>query len=321
MVQNTDSEMTGSSGLLGASRNGRSSINRRGRPSSTAIGSLRWRAIEGLRPEDERVCYDNLAIDFMGLPWSRFTRNRLVRRLLIRQSDKDYIGIGGFTVARTRYIDELLKSQIAEGIKQLVIMGAGYDSRAYRFSELQQGGVKVFEVDQPDTQVLKMTRVATLLGSLPKHVVYVHVDLDTEKLEVNLVKNGYNRNLNTLFIWEGVMMYLTAESIDRTLSFIADNSGDGTCVVFDYLYESAVDGSSGLKEAEMMRKKCARLGEPLIFGLKEDAVGEFLSRRGFSLVQNITAKSLKETYFKGKGQQRKVLPLGAVACAGVRHRT
>jgi len=284
--------------------------------SMTSKETLRWRAIESLRPEDERVCYDNIAYDFMDPPWRRITKNRFMRKLLIRQSNKDYIGTGGLVVARTRYIDEFLKAQIAEGIKQLVILGAGYDSRAYRFSLLEKG-VKVFEVDHPDTQLLKMWKVKTMLGSMPKHVVYVHVDFAGEKLEINLPKNGYDRQLKTLFIWEGVMMYLTAESVDRTLAFISGYSGEGSCVVFDYLFESAIDGTSKLREAEMMRKHCARLGEPLLFGVKDDAIGELLSSRGFSLLENTAATSLKDAYFKGEGQQRKVFPLAAVACARV----
>ena len=286
--------------------------------SMTSKETLRWRAIESLRPEDERVCYDNMANDFMDRPWQSFSRNRFMRKLLIRQSNKDFIGMGGFIVARTRYIDEFLKAQIAEGIKQLVILGAGYDSRAYRFNLLDVG-MKVFEVDHPDTQVLKMMKVKMVLGSMPKHAIYVHVDFAHEKLEINLPKNGYDSGLKTLFIWEGVTMYLPEESVNRTLAFIAAYSGEGSCVIFDYLFESAIDGTSQLKEAQMMRMHCAKLREPLHFGLKEDAVGGFLLSRGFSLLENTTATSLKNTYFKGKAQQRKVFPLAAIVCAKVRH--
>ena len=303
-----------SSSFASSPPKGRVSTRRIKKGSMTSKETLRWRAIESLRPEDERVCHDNLANSFMDPPWLRISGNRFVRKLLIRQSNRDYIGMGGFTVARTRYIDEFLKAQIAEGIKQLVILGAGYDSRAYRFN-LSEQGVKVFEVDHPDTQLLKMLKVKAMLGSMPKHVVYVHVDFASEKLDINLPKNGYNRQLKTLFIWEGVTMYLTAESVDRTLAFMSGSSGEGSSVVFDYLFESALDGTSQLKEAEMMKTNCAKLGEPLLFAVKVEAIGEFLSRRGLSLLENTTAPSLKDAYFRGKGQQRKVFTLAAVACA------
>ena len=318
MNPNANSQRTNGGGFAAGSTKAGVSTTRGQRGSMTSKETLRWRAIESLRPEDERVCYDNMANDFMDPSWRSITRNRFMRKLLIRQSNKDFIGMGGFIVARTRYIDEFLKDQIAEGIRQLVILGAGYDSRAYRFS-LFESGVVVFEVDHPDTQLLKMTKVRTIQGSMPKHVVYVHVDFAHEKLEVNLPKNGYDSRLKTLFIWEGVTMYLTAESVDRTLAFIGGYSGEGSCVIFDYLLESALDGTSQLKEAEMMRSHCARLGEPLLFALKENAIGKFLPSRGFDVLENTAAKSLKDAYFRGKGKQRKVFPLAAIACAKVRH--
>jgi len=318
MIPNAHSQQTNGSGFAASSTKAGVSITRGQRGSMTSKETLRWRAIESLRPEDERVCYDNIANDFMDRPWHSITRNRFMRRLLIRQSNKDYIGMGGFIVARTRYIDEFLKAQIEEGIKQLVILGAGYDSRAYRFS-LFESGIKVFEVDHPNTQLLKIMKVIKILGSMPKHVVFVHVDFAREKLEINLPKNGYDSRLKTLFIWEGVTMYLTAESVDQTLAFIASYSGEGSCVIFDYLFESALDGTSQLKEAEMMTSHCARLGEPLRFALKDDTIEEFLSSRGFRLLENTAATSLKDAYFKGRGQQRKVFQLGAVLSAMVEH--
>jgi methyltransferase (TIGR00027 family) len=300
------------------SRNAKPSVIKRGRPSRSSRTTLQCRAMESLRPAEEQVCHDTLALKFMGAVWVKMARNRFMKRLLIRQLDRDYTGMYGFIVARTRYIDEFLKAQIEEGIKQLVILGAGYDSRAYRFNQLQEG-VKVFEVDQPYTQRLKLWTVGKALGSFPRKVVYVPIDFASEKLEVNLPKGGYQGKLKTLFIWEGVTMYLTAQAVDRTLAFIAGASGEGSSVVFDYLFESALDGTSGLREAEKLRRNCARMREPLLFGIKDNTIEEFLSSRGFSLLENVTAKSLKDAYFKGKAQQRKIFPLQAIACAKVRH--
>jgi methyltransferase (TIGR00027 family) len=279
--------------------------------------TLTYRAIESLRPTDEQVCSDTIASSFMGALWSRIARIRIVTRLLIRSVDRDQSGSPTFVVARTRYIDDFLKLQIEDGIKQLVILGGGYDSRAYRFTRLQQGGVRVIEVDQPYTQRLKVWTVGKALGSFPKNVVYVPLDFAIEKLAVKLPKAGYQGNLKTLFIWEGVTMYLTAEAVDQTLAFIA-SSGEGSCIVFDYLFESVVDGTSGSLEAEILRRSCAAMHEPLLFGIEDNTIERFLSSRGFSLLENVTSKALKDAYFGGKGQQRKLFPLQAIACARVR---
>ncbi len=286
---------------------------------TTSKGSLRSRAVESLRPEDERVCYDSLAGKFLGPLWVLFCRNRFMKWNQIRRMDRENSGTPGWVVARTRYIDDFLKARLGEGFKQLVILGAGYDSRAYRFDKLLEG-TKIFEVDHPDTQKIKMWTVGKMLGQFPKNLTYVHVDFSSETLEVNLPENGYDKNLKTLFIWEGVTMYIMPQAVDQTLAFIANNSGEGSIVIFDYLFASALDKTLPSKEAEGLRSRYARIGQPLLFGLKEGSIEEFLASRGFDLVENMAAQSLKDAYFKGKGQQRKVSPLAEIVCARVKQR-
>jgi methyltransferase (TIGR00027 family) len=136
----------------------------------------------------------------------------------------------------------------------LVILGAGYDTRAYRFDKLKEE-VKVFEVDHPATQKVKIEKVSKALGSLPGHVVYVSVDFEKERLDKKLSESGYNKSLKTLFIWEGVTMYLTAEAVDETLAFVAGNSGKGSSIIFNYIFRSVLDGTCELEYAP----KVARL--------------------------------------------------------------
>ena len=288
------------------------------RVSMSAQGTLRWRATESLRPDDERICYDPVASKLMGPFWSRMSGVGFIRRRLIRQLDREDTGMANWIVGRTRYIDDFLRTQIEEGIKQLVILGAGYDTRAYRFHELEEQA-RVFELDGLATLKFKFVRIRIALKPLPQNVVFVPIDFTNQKLEEKLLPRIYDRNLKTLFIWEGVSMYLTAEAVNQTLAFIAGNSGKGSSVVFDYLFESVVDGTSDLMEVEKLRQTTARLNEPLLFGIREDSIEGFLSSRGFEPVQNLSGKSLKDAYFKGKGQQRKVFPLTAIVSARVRH--
>jgi len=288
------------------------------RRSSSAQNTLRWRATEALRPEDERICYDAVASKLMGPFWSCLSGVGFIRRRLIRQLDSEESGVANWIVGRTRFIDDFLKEQVEDGIKQLVILGAGYDTRAYRFHELEQQA-KVFELDDIATLRFKFGRVRIALKPLPQNVIFVPIDFTKQKLDDKLPPRIYDRSLKTLFIWEGVTMYLTAEAVDQTLAFIPANSGKGSSVVFDYLFESVVDGTADLMEVKILRQTTARLREPLLFGIREDSIGEFLSSRGFDLVQNMSGKSLKDAYFQGKGQQRKVFALTAIVSARVRH--
>jgi O-methyltransferase involved in polyketide biosynthesis len=89
-------------------------------------------------------------------------------------------------------------------------------------------------------------------------------------------------------------------------------------LIFDYLLASVLAKTPPSREAQRLRNHCASEGEPILFGLKEGSLEEFLASRGFKLVENMTAQSLKDAYFKEKGSQRKVFPLAAIACARVK---
>jgi methyltransferase (TIGR00027 family) len=286
------------------------------RVSMSAQSALRCRAIESLRPDGERICYDPVAAKLMGPFWTCLSRIGFIRRRLIQQLDSEETGMANWIVGRTRYIDDSVKAQIEEGIKQLVILGAGYDTRAYRLHELEEQ-VRVFELDHLATLKFKVARVKIALRSFPKNLVYIPIDFTTEKLEAKLPQRLYDRNLKTLFIWEGVTQYLTAEAVDQTLAFIAGNSGKGSSVVCDYLFESVVNDTSDLVEAKKLRQNAARIGEPLLFGIGDNGIEGFLATRGFEVMQNLSSESLREAYFPGKGMHRKVFPLVAIVSAKV----
>lgn len=289
---------------------------RRRRASATALSTLRWRAIESLRPEDERICFDLVASKLMGPLWRYLSQVWFIKSRLIRAFEKEDSGVANFVIGRTRYLDDLLNAQIDGGIKQLVILGAGYDTRAYRFSRLE-GQANVFELDDFATLRRKFARIRFGLRSFPKNVGYVPIDFNRDRLDLRLFQSGYDKNLKTFFIWEGVVNYLMPEAVDQTLAFIASNSGQGSSVVFDYYFTSVVDGTSELYEARKAKESVAKVGEPLLFSINPDRLAGFLSSRGFRLTQNLNAESIKEMYFKGKSQQRKVFPLVAIAVASV----
>ena len=283
-----------------------------GKASRTADIAAVCRATESNKPEDQRVCYDPFSEYFLSSRiYGAIAKSRLLTKVFRWYADRMGPGTLGTIVGRTRHIDDRLQSCIDEGIEQLVILGAGYDSRAYRFDELK-GKVKVFEVDHPITQKTKIAKVKKILGSLPDNVVYVPIDFEKEKLDERLFESGFDKNLKTLFLWEAVTMYLTAEAVDETLDFVAKNSGQGSSIIFDYMFKSWVDGTYEYEDAEegkkieRGRRKVERTGELFIFGIEEGTVEEFLSQRGFCQVENVTGASLKSAYFKGKNQNRKV---------------
>jgi len=290
-----------------------------GRASRTAANVAGFRVLESFKPANERVLNDPYAIQFLSGIYTILAKTRFLisSRLLVKIMDwyvSSFIPGGiNFDVVKARYIEDYLNQCIEDGIEQLVLLGAGYDSRAFRFNALKEK-VKVFEVDHPDSQRIKKEKVKKIFGSLPGHIIYIPVDFDKEKLDEKLFESGYAKNLKTLFIWEGVTYYLTAEAVDATLAFIANNSGEGSSVIFDYSYESFINGR--VKEAKKMRRKAAQLGEPFTFGIEEGTVEEFLSKRGFGQVKDMNAQSLHDIYFKDTN--RKTCPWWAVVHATVK---
>src|SRR4051812_36698187 len=119
---------------------------------------------------------------------------------------------------RTRFIDQALERAISNGITQCLILGAGFDSHAYRCQELLPH-VKVFEVDRPEAATFKQCRVDAVLGGPPANLVYVAADLETEELSRVLADRGYDLSRRTFIIMEGVSMYVQEEPLCATLRF------------------------------------------------------------------------------------------------------
>jgi methyltransferase (TIGR00027 family) len=274
---------------------------KRTQSSITAAGIAVARAVESEKPDSVRICYDPYAVKFLHPIFYQFTRFFIVSGY----TDRNGAGVTGFLVARCRTMDELLQENLDEGLQQLVILGAGYDSRAYRFEQLKKG-VKVFEVDHPATQAIKMKKVESIFKKLPKYVTYVSIDFTQETLGDKLQENGFNEGMKTLFIWEGVVMYLNQQAVESTLDFIVHHSGSGSQVIFDYIYTSLLDGSVRHGEVSRMRRARRFSGEGLTFSFTEAAVADFLHARGFTQVTDLSSKDLHQRYFHGPNAKRKV---------------
>jgi len=278
------------------------------RASVTAEIMTVHRATEMLRPQDERVCQDCFAIQFLSQEWVELLKDRQRLMTLANEGAKKFPGINGAVVARTRFIDEIVLEYVKEGLVQLVILGAGYDSRAYRIEGIK-GNVTVFEMDDPFTQQIKMQKLITILGEKPGYVKYVPIDFIKDDLKICLLKNGYDPKRRTLFIMEGLTFYLPAGTVDRILAFIAEHTGLFSAVVFDYLPPSVINGTSDRTEVKNFRMDLQSYGEYLRFGLESDELATFLAQRGFKLKNNVNAPDCKDKYFRERSRHREITPI------------
>ena len=279
--------------------------------SLTAAGITIMRALESEKPAGERVCFDPYARRFGGAGLY------YVMKLFTALGYASWRGPGvwEFLAARDRYIDDTLEACLAEGLEQLVILGAGYDARAYRFEALK-AGVKVFEVDHPATQAVKLRKVEAIFGARPSHVTYVPIDFDRESLEDRLFECSYDQRLKTLFIWQGVTYYLTPQAVDDTLAFVAGHSGPGSSIIFDYMDPTLLAGAPRHGEISSMRRYRGLTGEGLAFGIPIGSIQAFLEARGFTQVRNADHVALEKAYYSGS-RPRKVADGYAIASAVV----
>ena len=271
---------------------------RTGRPSRTSEGTTATRAAEMRKPEGERICCDPLARHFLSDFYRTLGRLPRLARGYRWLLERRCPGLRGGILARTRFMDERLAACLDAGLSQLVILGAGYDSRPYRVERVR-AGVTVFEVDHPATQKVKMARLRALLGTLPGHVTFVPVDFCTDDLSGRLREAGYDPGRKTLFIWEGVTYYVPAAVVDDTLAFVAHSSGPGSSIVFDCFPRAVADGTSTLKEARGMYPFLRRHGEPFQFGLDPEEIEPFLRTRGFGRVEIMGPSACREAWFHG----------------------
>jgi len=282
-------------------------------PSHSAGIIAAHRAIESSKDENLRICYDPFARDFLPPGFTVVGPHDIPEQEALAFFKVLVPGFHEFFLARTRYIDDYLQGCIDNGLEQLVILGAGYDSRAYRFDALTQ--IKVFEVDHPATQDVKKEKVLGRFKALPAHVSYIPVDFIKEDFQTGLFANGYDRQLKTLFIWEGVTMYVDPDTVDRTLSFIVKNVGSGSSIIFDYTYPEVLAGTFERKEAKEWLKITQKSDEPLEFGIGQDNIEKFLTDRGYSNVVSVSSEYFNTAYFTGVNQDRESTPVLSIAHA------
>jgi methyltransferase (TIGR00027 family) len=198
-----------------------------------------------------------------------------------------------YVIARTKFFDEVFKQALTENIPQIVFLGAGYDTRPYRFkNSIKQ--TEIFELDVPTTQQIKKKFLKESNISIPKRLHFVPINFNKENLSEVLIEAGFKMNKRTLFIWEGVTEYLIPEAVDSTLDFIRKNSGN--TVAFNYIYKSVVDGTCDYYGAKEIVKAASESNEPYQFGIEEGKIEQFLNARGYELVSHYTAEELEKKY-------------------------
>ncbi len=204
-------------------------------------------------------------------------------------------GIHEYVLARTKVMDAMFLEALDDVFPQTVLLGAGYDTRAIRFADRNQG-TKIIELDVPATLEAKINVLKQKKISLPSELVFAPINFDRDEIGNVLAKAGFQTLQHTLFLWEGVTMYLSAQAVDKTLEFIRSSSAAGSKVVFDYIYAAVIRKENCYYGEKDAYDTVARAGEGWTFGLEEDQIESFLSERGFELTAHYTSADLERLF-------------------------
>ncbi len=255
------------------------------------------RASDQRRPPAERILDDAYARHFLG-PMSRaalasWEASGRWGRLAERLSP----GLTAFVLTRHRYIDDCLAGALAGDVEQVVLLGAGYDTRAYRFAG-PLAGRPVYEVDFPATSRRKARIVAQRASVLPRATVrVVEIDFQTQSLRERLAASGFREQARTFFVWEGVSMYLTREAVKATLRTVREIGAPRSAIAMDFWY--LLDQPDLVSTAYRMSPGLLYfVGEPVTFGIHPEDAGPFLDRLGFGVRELADAEALERRYVR-----------------------
>ena len=206
-------------------------------------------------------------------------------------------GIYQYVIARTKYLDDVFIDSIRKGIDQVVILGAGFDTRAIRLLG-EKDRVTVYEIDIHTTINAKLKQYKKRKIKLPDNDVLIPIDFEKENIWTKLSEYGFNKKKKTLFILEGLIMYLTEYTVRDTFNFISDYSSPGSIIVFDYVHASVLRLEKKYYGENAIYNRVRKDREQWIFGIDENEISNFLTNFNLSLVEQLNAKEMEERYFK-----------------------
>ena len=276
------------------------------RKDGTAQGVAKQRLIESLAKPSKRIIYDPYAENFvLGAGIIKL----MGHNFSVWLSKKFVPGFHEHLISRTRFIDDLIKKSISEQVEQYVILGAGYDSRAYNLK--LPSGLKIFEVDQPEVQEIKISKLPDETPNA-ENITYVSVDFNHQSLKNQLLNSGFDKSKSTIYTLEGVSQYITREALNSTLSELALLTPNSNATFFisyvNRLLREDPKACFGIgyskpeRAAKFITNGAAKVGEPWISLYSSKEIEDLLSQNSFTLIENKTLADLNSKYFTPVGR-------------------
>jgi methyltransferase (TIGR00027 family) len=274
--------------------------------SRTAYGPMVIAAVEQYEPAAHRILDDPLAVRLLPpalATIARAGRWRRARELLVRGTESTAEGLWAAVLCRKRYADEQVAAALADGIGQLLVLGAGLDTRAYRLA----GAASVFEVDVAANVAAKGKRVRAALGAVPANVRLVAVDFEADDLAGSLAAAGFRADEPVMVVWEAVTQYLTEDAVRRTLAWLA-TTAPGSRLAFSFVRSDFLDGTNRYGAERMYRDYVARR-RVWHFGLSPAGVAPLLAEYGWTEHEQLGPAEYRTRYLEPAGRRLPISPI------------
>jgi len=269
------------------------------KPSKTAFRAAWMRAWAYKDFQNQKWGPDFLAEYFLPFFIRLLVKSEKARKIGKEISKKSSLGVYEYVIARTLFFDEVFSQALKESIPQIVFLGAGYDSRGIRFKHLNNNS-QIIELDMAATQRRKIKYLKKHKIKNPEYLTFVTIDFNNQSLDGALTSAGYEKDKRTLFMWEGVSMYLEMQSIKDTLTFIQQYSPPDSLLAFDYAVSFPDEDIHQYYGAKEMLKtmKDEFKNEPFTFSLKEKNLADFLEGCGHKIIRHLNKDQIEKTYLK-----------------------
>lgn len=223
----------------------------------------------------------------------------IVKSKLIRKLIMEYItpkGIYEYIIARTKYFDEVTEKALSNNFNQIFIFGAGFDSRAIRFGRLNKTTI-FYELDAYHTQNAKIEQYKKRNINIPENLIFIPINFNNENIRDKLDKCGFNRNKTSLFLLEGLLMYLDENAVIDIFKIIKEFSVTGNWLIFDFIFKSVLRKEKKYYGESDIYKKVNKYNEAWKFGIEDKDVKKYFEKMGFKVLDISNSKKLEKKYF------------------------
>jgi len=264
-----------------------------------AVGAAICRLIEQYQPPETRLFHDPVAQALVGATMRTLMRFPAIRRYAIRKTDAVVKGIHGAHVCRTCFMDDVVVDALQAGTGQVLILGAGLDTRPYRLPGIERA--RVFETDLESVQKMKLRRLKRYFGRPPQNVEFVPMDFRTQSLDEALSETAFDRRKRTVVVWEGITQYMPESAVRQTLSFVGSCAA-GSVLGFTYVLKNIIERRPVAPDSASLIRCMEKSDLPWVFGLEPSEVRAFLQACGLVLVEDLTGAGYQKRYLQPRGR-------------------